>query len=209
MRGLDAACPMLSARMGRIQKPRLDRAMGSRLALLCVGVALSSCATDRVRVEAKGAAPDLRAHPSFELGLNGADNPSPEDQALAALVEGRLRDNGMISASGSGAQYRVEVIYTERPTYVGDYVASGDLNTRAHDGQWLTPPVRPGFWRSSSAPVCTLAVRLSVPTTGEELYRVRAVVRSPRRSCASMAPELAEAALREMSVAPAGSAFTR
>jgi hypothetical protein len=169
--------------------------------LFCLGLTLTGCATTGVHVEAHGGGPDLKAAPTFALDLGAADSAARADTALAVAVAHRLRNAGMVEAEGSNAAILVEVAYTDRPLRVGDYVAAaGPATVSGRD--WLTAPARTGLWTSPHARVCRLAVRMSAPATGQEVYQVRAEVRSPRQGCGSVAERLADAALRQVPLPP-------
>jgi hypothetical protein len=168
----------------------------SKLAALCLGLALTGCATGGVRVETQGPGPDFKAAPTFALDLGSIEGSAPPDPALAAAVTNRLRSHGMVEAS-AGAQVLVEVAYTDRPMRVGDY-----LGAQSDRPQWLTTPRSPGLWASPHERLCSLAVRMSVPATGAELYRVRAAVRPPRQGCGAAVQRLADAALSQIPLPP-------
>jgi hypothetical protein len=170
--------------------------------LLCLSLTLAGCATAGVRVEATGSGPDLKTAPTFALDLGAADSAARADPALAAAVTRDLRNDGMVEADGSNARILVEVAYTDRPVRVGDYVAAANPAAASGGGQWLTAPARTGLWASPHARVCQLAVRMSVPVTGQELYQVRAEIRPPRQGCGSVAERLADAALRQIPLPP-------
>jgi hypothetical protein len=164
---------------------------------LCLGVALAGCATQGIRVEAHGGGPDPKAPPSYTLDLGATDAASRADPALAAAVTERLQRRGMVEAAGG--RVLVEVAFTDRPLRVGDYVGVQAAN---NGRDWLTTPERPGLFTSPHARLCSLAVRMSVPATGAEIYRVRATVRPPRQGCGTAVRELAAAALDQIPLPP-------
>lgn len=166
--------------------------------ILCLSFVLAGCAGAGIHLESKGGGPELAAGPTFAVDSAAGDPAARPDPALVAAVTHHLQDHGMVEANGSGARILVEVTYTDRPVRVGDYIVAGDPKAASQDGGWLTAPTRPGLWTSSHARVCSLAVRLSVPATAQELYRVRAEMRAPRQGCGSVAEPLANAALRQI-----------
>jgi hypothetical protein len=176
---------------------RSPKAAGWGILGLCF--ALAGCATPSVRVEAQGGGPDFKTAPTFALDLGAADAAARTDPTLAAAVVDRLRSHGMVEDHGEEARILVEVAFTDRPLRVGDFVGA---QPAAGVRQWLTTPERPGLWTSPHARVCSLAVRMSVPATGVELYRVRAAVRPPRQGCGEVMGRLADAALARIPLPP-------
>ncbi|PZQ63234.1 MAG: hypothetical protein DI570_09730 [Phenylobacterium zucineum] len=117
------------------------------------------------------------------------------DSPLESRLGAHLATRGLRVAEGGTPNLLVEVSASARPIDTGAYTTLTPPPRPAPEGAWLAAPGQRRWWTPRRAGFCVMDVRASDPTTGRELYRVRAEERRRRGDCPTVQDRLLDLAL--------------
>jgi hypothetical protein len=143
-----------------------------KVTLMCAALAaasLAGCAGLNADVHTANSAAALRGDPSYTIARMPSQDAGEDLPRVEALLRDELAKRGFVAAAGNGAHYLLSIAYDTQPATVG----VGGENCAPSDCAKADAPFS---LFGGAAYQHSLTLRFFERTSGEERYKVRAVI---------------------------------